>query len=318
MAFTGEDLERLLQQIESIAGDQDPKQRKEKVWNTGKSLAQLLRDEFIETDIKIYATYNYDLLQTLSGNRKVDEKHVEKIIRNISKKGYRFQVWQINKEGKVIDMQHRVQALKKIKETEDTALPAFVVVVPSANRDDVVTINSVSMPWKSKHFLESGTNSDEKWTRDAYSRMQGLVDEFSIPADLLVTLVWSSQWLGEEWKDMFKNGDLAFPKEKEAKLRKFLIDVQRLNQKIYGNIKISTRFILACKSLFIQQWFDFKVLQKKFESENPFLEDLLRTNFTSKERIYELFAQAYNYRLKQENRISEDSKKILKAKGMLF
>lgn len=83
MAFTQKDLERYLEQIEEIAGEQNPEKRNDVVGETGKTLQQLLKEEFIETDIKVYATYNYDLLQALSGNRRITKGHVKKIVNNI-------------------------------------------------------------------------------------------------------------------------------------------------------------------------------------------------------------------------------------------
>gem|GEM_PF-5977972 len=52
-------------------------------------------------------------------------------------------------------MQHRAAALKRISEEHEIKLPAFIVIVPDAGRDDVVTLNSVSLTWQSKHFLQS-------------------------------------------------------------------------------------------------------------------------------------------------------------------
>ncbi len=308
MAFTTEDLERLISQIESIAGTQDPQKWTKKVGVTNKSLRQLLQEEFIETDIKVYATYNYELLQVLAGNREVDAKHVDKIVKNIRKKGYKFQIGNINEEWQVIDMQHRLGALKQIKEEDGQSLPAFVVVVPGTGRDDVVTLNSVGMTWKSKHFLQSWLNSEDPETREKYQRIQNVITDFQVPVDVIVSLIGPGHGIGQ-WRDSFKDGTLDFTPEKEKKLRSFLTKVQWLNTKTFGEkAKLSSRFISACKVLFGQHGFSFRDLQKRFESENPSIGELQRLNYQSQEVIFELLAAAYNYRLKGTNRIVDSWK----------
>ncbi len=309
MAFTNVDLERYLKQIEEIAGEQNPDKRNEVVGETGKTLQQLLKEEFIETDIKIYATYNYDLLQSLSGNRRITKSHVKKIVNNILTKWYKFQVGQINKLAKVIDMQHRSEALREIRDEHGVALPAFVAVVPNATRADVTALNAVSKNRSSKDHLWAGTTSDDTETRENYARIEALINEYKLPTDLIIWWIWAGEGYGKDLKEVFMSGHLLFPKGKELKLRQLIEKIMWIHERLQGKKNPTTKFLQACRNLVTQPWFDFTVMQKKFDTDNPYLEDLQkRSGFVSQSAIFEILAKAYNYRLRNDkNRISEVS-----------
>jgi hypothetical protein len=307
MAFTPNDLERYLQQIEEIAWEQDANKRNDVIGETGKTLKQLLQEEFIETDIKVYATYNYDLLQALSGNRRVTKSHVKKIVNNILTKWYKFQVGQINKHAKVIDMQHRSEALKEIKETHGVALPAFVAVVPNATRADVTALNAVSKNRSSQDHLWAWTTSDDAETRENYARIEAFINEFKLPTDLIIGWIGAGEWYGKDLKEVFMAWQLLFPKGKELKLRQLIEKIMWIHERVQGKKNPTTKFLQACRNLVMQPWFDFKIMQKKFESDNPYLEELQNKSwFVSQSAIFEILAKAYNYRMKNDkNRIGE-------------
>jgi len=307
MAFTETDLERFLEQIEGISGKQDPHAWTTLVGDTWKTLQELIRGEFIETDIIIYATYNYDLLQVLVGQRDVDESHVDKIIKNVLKKWYRFQVGQVNQAGEVIDMQHRAAALKRISEEHEIKLPAFIVIVPDAGRDDVVTLNSVSLTWQSKHFLQSWMNSEKKEVSETYSMVSKLIGDYNLPHDLVITMIGQRQWIWLARRDGFKNWQLTYTKSDDKELRTYFDTVFRINTLIFKSNKPTTRFISACNVLFAQEWFDFSQFIDRVNVSNPHVDELRWLSYQSAERIYELCAQVYNYR-SRNNRISESWK----------
>lgn len=306
MAFTPDDLERYLKQIEDIAWEQNSEKRNDVIGETGKTLKQLLQEEFIETDIKIYATYNYDLLQILSGNRRITKSHVKKIVNNILTKWYKFQVGQINKLAKVIDMQHRSEALKEIKEQHGVALPAFVAVIPNATRADVTALNAVSKNRSSQDHLWAGTTSDDAETKETYGRIEAFINEYKLPTDLVIGWIGAWEGYGQDLKEVFMSGQLAFSKTKELKLRELVEKIMWIHERLQGKKNPTTKFLRACRNLVMQPWFDFGVMQKKFDTDNPFLEDLQKkSGFVSMSAIYEILAKAYNHRLLVKNRISE-------------
>ncbi len=307
MAFTPDDLERYLKQIEDIAGEQNSEKRNDVIGETGKSLKQLLQEEFIETDIKIYATYNYELLQALSGNRRITKSHVKKIVNNILTKWYKFQVGQINKLAKVIDMQHRSEALKEIKEQHGVALPAFVAVIPNATRADVTALNAVSKNRSSKDHLWAGTTSDDAETKETYGRIEAFINEYKLPTDLVIGWIGAWEGYGQDLKEVFMAGQLSFSKAKELKLRQLIEKIMWIHERLQGKKNPTTKFLQACRNLISQPWFDFGVMQKKFDTDNPYLEDLQKRSwFVSQSAIFEILAKAYNYRLRNDkNRINE-------------
>lgn len=311
MAFTEQDLDLFIKQIEQISGTQDPVQWNTLVWETWKTLSALIKEEFIETEIKVYATYNYELLQVLAWQRNVDEAHVDKIIKNILKKWYRFQVGQINDAGEVIDMQHRLAALQKIRDQYEQKLPAFVVVVPQAGQDDVTTLNSVSLTWQSKHFLQSWMNSLDPITKETYTCINKLIEDYSLPCDIVINMIGQHLNHIPNRKDQFKNKTIEYSVVHDRQMRQFFDDVIELNQLLFENKKPTTRFITATVVLFSQNWFNFKLLKEKFKTQNPYIDKLRNLSYQSSEWIYELFAQIYNYKARS-NTIPEWRKQAKK------
>lgn len=102
--------------------------------------------------IEILVTKNYDQFIVLDGNRALNERHINELVNSMSEEQCISPI-QVNENMAVIDGQHRLNALKRLKK------PVYYYVVKGASLKTVQRLNSYTKNWATEDYLESYINA---------------------------------------------------------------------------------------------------------------------------------------------------------------
>lgn len=226
---------------------------------------------------KIEMTEDYDMFKYLLGNRKIDQAHVQKLVRAMRANDL-FTPILVNKKMEIIDGQHRLEARRQLK---------FIVpyyVIGDYGLADVQMLNSQQKNWTIKDYTESyialGKKDYEiyKWFRERY-KLSHLVS-----AGLL-----SGEDSGRSSKlsAIFNSGLLKVTSLEEAKQKADLLE--RIAP--YFAYYQDQRFANAFFEILPKKVFDVEKFIRRLEN-NP---GLLEKRATKDQYIDEI-EKAYNYR----------------------
>ena len=97
----------------------------------------------------IKTTTDYGWFKTMRGNRAINYKKVQELIRSIQNHGYRSVPIVVNNDMEVIDGQHRLAALKHMK------MPVPYIVDEGATLEECIALNSFQTRWKQTDYVEA-------------------------------------------------------------------------------------------------------------------------------------------------------------------
>lgn len=98
---------------------------------------------------EIKSTKNYKQFKKLIGNRKVDEKRVDKIIKSIQRVGYITSPIIVNEKYEVIDGQGRLEALSKLH------MPVEYIVEDGIGIEECISMNVYQTNWTLLDYIVS-------------------------------------------------------------------------------------------------------------------------------------------------------------------
>lgn len=99
--------------------------------------------------VSVYTTRDYSIFKMLDGNRKVDERHVQEIVRSIKKNGLMPTTIYVNQKMEIIDGQHRFSALKRL------GLPITYRIIDGLDLKSCIALNVAGRNWATKDFVKS-------------------------------------------------------------------------------------------------------------------------------------------------------------------
>ena len=225
-------------------------------------------------------TYDYGMFKTMKGNRDLNKKHIERLIKSMETK-YLINPIIVNDNGFVIDGQHRLEAVKQLN------LPVYYLNQNTYGLKDTQVLNSTSKSWTTldylKSFCEQGIYDYKKY--DIFYR------RFQFPHQVNLRLL-----VGDSSKENsvnFKMGSFKIKEWDEANL---------VAEKIHGLRKYydgyrRRGFVSAMVFLIEHPKFDFETFSNKLSFQRTKLVDCQ----TVKEYIA-VIEEIYNY--KSVNKVS--------------
>ena len=147
---------------------------------------------------KILTTNDYSIFRKMTGNRGVDEKRVNGLMKSIRKIGWISNPIIVNRKMEVVDGQGRLEALKRL------AMPVEYHIVDDANLEACRVMNTNNKAWKPLDYVTSYADSGIK----DYQRMKEIVDHFHVSIDtvILASGIKSSGTVTEQ----IRNGKFEF------------------------------------------------------------------------------------------------------------
>jgi hypothetical protein len=172
----------------------------------GKTLKNHTVDEKLTTRT-VRMTNDYTKFKDLPGNRQVDKRHVNQLIRLMTENGNltdQFPVV-VDKEGYVIDGQHRLEALKVL------GWEVGYIVEEAATIDTVRNINRGNKNWSWRDIAESYArlgNKEYQWFLHYY-------DKYDISYTLAM-MFCGTKMTKRSANGMYASGEMVIPDKDQA------------------------------------------------------------------------------------------------------
>ena len=197
------------------------------------------------------STLNYKQFKLLKNNRKLDRKHVNRLVDAIKENPEILKVQPIlvNEKFEVIDGQHRFTAAKEL------GLPIHYTVVEHLDIDTARKMNTVQKNWNWADFAHSYAQAGNV-NYKAYLKFK---EEHPSIASTVVVYVMAGAHTGELASD-FKKGDFVMSRESEDV--EYILNKLEEIREITGNaIPISRALVAAiCLSLDKHEDFDMETI----------------------------------------------------------
>lgn len=232
---------------------------------------------------ELHTTSEYGRFTVLEGNRNVSRSHVNELKRLIQKNGNlteKFPI-KVNPNGDILDGQHRLQALKELKQ------PVTYEVVRDADINTVRAINLGNRNWTWKDMAES----HYKLGNEEYGWFLQYVSDYDLP--FLVALSYCDNPASRGHDSSFNRGGLLVESKDLA------IERAKHYREICDVTGISHRdFALAIRLLSLNEKYDQNRMLKKLAERGDTL-PLKATRLDYARALEEI----YNYNMGETNRV---------------
>lgn len=148
---------------------------------------------------QIQSTTDYDQFKVLGGNRSVDERHVNRLLKQIENNGNITDISPIivNDQYEVIDGQHRLRAAEK------AGIRVSYLVQPGLKVEDALNMNVASKTWTPTDYLNLYVSKNLK----QYKKFADILDNHSwLTVTILLMVIAGGDSTGK--LKQFKVGDL--------------------------------------------------------------------------------------------------------------
>jgi len=130
--------------------------------------------------LEVKQTTDYGKFKSVTGNRFIKNRHVEKLSKSILEKNLLpYQPVIVTRDMFIIDGQHRIEAAKKLD------IPIYYTIVPELKLNDIQMLNANMKVWNLRDFVESYAKVGNK----NYSTLLEFSDNFSIPLSISAYLL---------------------------------------------------------------------------------------------------------------------------------
>lgn len=223
----------------------------------------------------IQTTTDYNLFKTMNGNRAINQKHLEKLIKSIEEK-YLFTVIIVNENYEIIDGQHRYNALKQL------GLPINYTIEHNATLFDVQRLNKVNKTWGANDYLDGYCDLGYH----DYIILKKFMATYSFSFSECMALLLDSKPGGGLFEDFkfgkFKVKNLQESESKADKIMSLKKFYQGYNRRV---------FVYAMMTLFKNENFDFSEFYQKAKTNQGMFK-----NHTTEAANIEMIEEIYNYR----------------------
>lgn len=229
-------------------------------------------------DNKIEMTEDYEMFKYLLGNRKVDQAHVQRLVKAMRANDL-FTPIIVNSKMEIIDGQHRLEARRQLK----YIVPYYVV--GDYGLEDVQALNSQQKNWTISDYTESYITLGKKdyitykWFKERYKLTHTvclalLGEEEDTMGDKKLSLLFTS--------GAFKVKDLERAKQKAGLLERIAPHFENYRDRSFVN----AFFELANKKIF-----DVEKFIRRLETHPGLMEKR-----STKDQYIDEIEKAYNYR----------------------
>lgn len=227
--------------------------------------------------LEVYISNDYDRFHFITGNRDIDEPHVQELVDSIKEIGYLNNPIIVNSKYQIIDGQHRYLACFQLN------LPIMFVIDDDATIADTQRMNSLMNNWDVNDYLESHI----KMEHPEYIKYKQFLEKWGFGHATNTVLLTGS----EDRKTIakaFERGNFVIKRWTEAnKIAEIVHDFKPY----YDRFK-QRGFVLAMRQLFKSNGYKHEIMLKKLE----FRASLLVPQVTEIMYAQLLVEEVYNFR----------------------
>lgn len=232
----------------------------------------------------INKTSDYSLFKKHEMNRDIDESNLKRIKNSIKARNLLdLRPILVNKDFKVIDGQHRLQAAVELQ------LPVFYQIQETSHEEDIILLNANQKRWTLRDYFTYFLNNN----LPEYVKLKNYIDKHK--SELMLCLAVLKQSNTSYFAD-FRKGNYQFPEQTFELTQRFsfLKNVQEfLYKKVTGQKKFiyQTTFVRSFLTFINYEAVDLETFMKKIELKVDWFRPC------SKYLDYiELFKNIYNFK----------------------
>lgn len=238
-----------------------------------------------KSPVQILCTDNYDIFRFLKGNRDLNQLKIKRIIESVEKglDLFRYCPIMVNKDGYVIDGQHRFFVCKKL------SLPVYYVTVPNFTLRQVAEMNQNASKWTDKDFLNCYIDIGNKH----YVFLKEFAEKYQVSLGIAISILYEGR-VNVKCLDDFRDGLFKVEYEKTATK---LMD-HALLYKDYCQSYVSRNFLQALDKLLASKDYNSSEMLEKLRIHNLVIE-----NKQSAKEILNHMEDLFNYHNSKRKRI---------------
>jgi hypothetical protein len=231
-----------------------------------------------------HVTKDYGVFKTPRYQRPVEEYSVKKIMANIKEFGGQIQPITVDPKGYVIDGQHRIEALKRLK------MPVWYVINHSLLEEEVSSYackdaNNVNNKWKTLNYSNWAIENGHEVLREA----EAIAKDWSSITKNKMTVPMGLEVLNGTNKSLTVSlNDLSYKMNYKAAKETF--DFAMALEPFVGFNPFSGPMIRAIKKLAVdKEGLNVKIANKIIRRKKLVMFGSVKDNYANLKELYELF-----------------------------
>lgn len=166
-------------------------------------------ENFNKASVDVLFTNDYGYFKFLKGNRDLNNGKIKRITESVSNglNLFRYCPILINKDGYVIDGQHRFVVCKQMK------LPVFYIIVPDFTLRQIAEMNQNASKWKDRDFMNCYIDTGN----ENYKVLADFIETYGINIGIAVSLLSEGKVKGVRMIDVMRDGLFKATHLKHAK-----------------------------------------------------------------------------------------------------
>lgn len=235
----------------------------------------------------VLSTTEYNIFESIVGNRAVLDSRKARIISSIKERGWIMNPIIVNESFKIIDGSGRFEALKEL------GMPIYFVISKGATIDDCIALNIKQQNWKNADYINCYATIGYK----DYSTLQKLIELYGRALGSEgVFIMASNKGNSGGCDECIKTGNFSIMDYDSLYTRmdyaKSFFD---LVGRKYGRART---WVIPLKFAFFNKSIDHELLMDKISKYQSFLQPC-----ATYEQALRLFEKIYNYHIASNNKV---------------
>lgn len=186
---------------------------------------------------KVQQTSNYKLFKPLAGNRPVEQRRIDKLVKSIGSIGQLVPIV-VNEKNEIVDGQARIAALEKLN------MPIAYIVMPGYGPKECREMNSSQTGWTAASYIKSYADLGVS----SYIYLQSLTREYDLPMNAILSSV--SPLVNKRMGPLgIKSGEFSMTADEYEEARRVLDYVSQFTPEIRnvkGRLEYYYMAIIVC------------------------------------------------------------------------
>lgn len=237
----------------------------------------------MKTVNQVLMTNDYDMFQTIEGNREVNKLHVKRLKDSISEKYITVPII-VNEKNQIIDGQHRFQSAKELEK------PVYYIKVNGLGLKDVHRLNTNTKNWTADAYLDGYC----RLGKEDYIMYREFKNKYGFGHNETNAILSNKQRMGGSKNQAFKDGVFKIVDYNQAVKNAEKITMVK---QFYDGYR-RRAFVYAMLDLFQNPNYNHAEFLNKLSFQSRSLVDC-----TDVQQYLTLIEEIYNYKRNKQNRV---------------
>lgn len=240
-----------------------------------------IKNENVNAEGKVHQTEDYKIFKRIIGNRILDDRHINRLIKSMKKKDLMIPII-VNEKLEVVDGQHRLQARKEL------GIPVYYIVIDGMGLKETQEANINIQKWSPDNVMDAYVEQGYKH----YKIYKQFKERYRFGHVETMIILSDNNNYGMTMN--FRSGDFCVSDINKAEL--FAENMYRI-EKYYKGFKRRS-FVLAIRIALNNEKFDIEEFIKKLSYQSSKMVDC-----TNIDQYLHLIDEIYNFKKKIKDKV---------------